>query len=134
MADLGRGGSLSLSTPTPPYSCFVGSGLIAGEDLDAVTPCYIDASDGLVYASDGSASDALAQVDGWTPRSAEEGEAVTLMVDVDFDYDDGGVTPGAKYYVSTNAGLLSDSSTTGGTAWVAKGIDDRRIRVRASTY
>ncbi len=132
MSDVERDGTLSLTTPTPPYSCYVGSGLIAGEDIDAVAPCYIK-SDGLVYMSDGSASDAAAQVDGWSPRSAEEGEAVTLLVDVDFDYDDD-ITPGAPYYVSTTTGRIGTTTSTGGTGWVAKGIDTRRIRVRASSY
>lgn len=105
--------------------------LYAGEDLDAVSPCYIKASDGKVYMSDGAASNEAAKFHGFVPRACLEGEPVTLFgAGTRFKYSSG-LTPGATLYIAaadvyTDAGNLDTAATTGdskGTAFAVSGTD-----------
>lgn len=104
--------------------------LIAGEDLDPVAPCRIDAGDGLVYMSNATAADANAALDGFTPRAVKEGQPVTLFgVGTRFRYSAGGLTPGARYYMGATDGRLDTAATTGDAVGVAKAINDSDIRI-----
>lgn len=134
MADVTKSGTPSLATTAPGGDCWVGSGLKAGEAIAAGDVCYIK-SDGKVWKSIGTTTNAAAKVDGFAQKAAAVGEAVTLMVNVDMHYGSG-LTPGARYFVSATAGggKLADAASTGGTGSVAKAIDATRIRVIASTY
>jgi hypothetical protein len=104
--------------------------LIAGEAIDPVAPCRIDASDGMVYMSNGTAADANARVDGFSARKAAAGQPVTLLGHgTRFRYAASGLTPGARLYVGATAGRLDDGATTGDAVGVAKVINATDIRV-----
>lgn len=110
----------------------VGAGnLYAGEDLDAVSPCYIKASDGKVYMSDGAANNEAAKFHGFVTRATLTGEPVTLFgAGSRFKYSSG-MTPGATLYIAaadvyTDAGNLDTATTTGdtkGTAFAVSATD-----------
>lgn len=108
--------------------------LYAGEDLDPVAPCYIKASDGKVYMSDGAAAAEAAKFVGFTPKSYLAGEPVTLFgYGTRFKYGSG-LTPGAIYYIAevdayTDAGLLDTAVTTGDTQGTAMAINATDIVV-----
>ena len=126
MSLVAKSGTPSLATLTPDHSCQIGSGLRAGAAIAAGDVCYIK-SDGLVYPSNGTSADAAAQADGIAPVAASQGEAVTLLHNVEFHYGSG-LTPGARYYVAETAGRLDTGATTGGLAIVAMAVDTTRIR------
>jgi len=105
--------------------------LYAGEDLAAVSPCYIKGSDGKVYMSDGAASNEAAKFHGFVARETLAGEPVTLFgAGSRFKYSSG-MTPGATLYIAvadvyTDAGNLQDATSTGdtkGTAFAVNGTD-----------
>lgn len=104
--------------------------LIAGEDIDIAAPCHIDASDGKVYMSNGTAADADAAVDGFAGRNASSGEPVTLFGNgVRFKYAASGLTPGATYFLGATDGRLDTAATTGDAVGVAKAINATDVRV-----
>lgn len=106
------------------------SGLIAGEDLAVCAVCRIDATDGLVYESDGTAVDSDAFVDGFTPRAVKAGQAVALFGNgARFHYAESGMTPGERLYLAATPGLLDDAASTGDTVGVAKAINATDIRI-----
>lgn len=106
------------------------SGGIAGEAIDAVAPCYIKASDGKVYMSNGTAANEAATVDGFSTHAVAINQPVTLFgPGARFQYGSG-LTIG-KLYVGTTAGRLDTAATTGGTVAVAKAITSTDIVVRA---
>lgn len=106
------------------------SGLIAGEALDIAAPCHIDQSDGLVYMSNATSANADAVVDGFTPRAVASGQPVTLFgLGARFRYSDGGLTPGARYYLGATDGRLDDGATTGDSVGVAAAINANDIRI-----
>ncbi|MEO7521506.1 MAG: hypothetical protein ABIW79_06780, partial [Gemmatimonas sp.] len=85
-------GNTNANLVVPPIS----GDLYAGEALLAAAPCYINAADGLVYMSNGTAANEAAGFDGFTPTAYGVGEAVTLMgVGAQFGYSTG-MTPGQK--------------------------------------
>lgn len=106
------------------------SGLTAGEALESYAPCYISASDGLVYMSNGTAADAEAAFDGITPRAYALGESsVTLFgIGTKLRYATG-LTAGTVYYIATTAGRFADAATTGDAVGVAKSINTTTIRI-----
>jgi hypothetical protein len=105
--------------------------LYAGEDLDAVAPCYIKGSDGKVYMSDGVSSNEAAKFHGFTPRAVLAGEPVTLFgVGTRFKYGVG-MTPGDTLYlwasdIYVGPGNLQTTASTGdskGTAFAVSATD-----------
>lgn len=105
--------------------------LYAGEDLSAVAPCYIKASDGKVYMSDGAANNEAAKFHGFTPKSYLQGEPVTLFgAGTRFKFGTG-LTPGATLFIAaidvyTEGGNLDSAATTGdtkGTAFAVSATD-----------
>jgi hypothetical protein len=133
MADVTKVGNPSLSTVTPCHAHQI-TGLVAGEAVAVGDVCYIK-SDGKVWRSVGTTTNAAAKCDGMALQAAAVGEAVSLYFDVNVRYGSG-LTPGARYYVSgtTTGGKLADAASTGGTAPVAFAIDATRIRVLQSRY
>jgi hypothetical protein len=131
MAAVAKSGSPSLAT-TLPCPAHTISGLLAGEAITIGDLCYVK-SDGKIWKSDGDAANAAAKVDGIALQAAAAGEAVSLYFDVTVRYG-AGMTPGARLYLSTDAGLISDSSTTGGTAPIGFVVDATRIRIWQSRY
>jgi hypothetical protein len=104
-------------------------GLLAGEDLLTVAPCYIKASDGKVYMCNGTAATEPAELDGFTGKNYKAGEAVTLWGEgCIFEYGTG-LTPGATYFMGTTAGRLDTAATTGDAVGVARSINSTHIRV-----
>ena len=107
--------------------------LYAGEALDAVAPCYIKASDGLVYMSNGTAANEAAKFDGFTARAVAAGQPVTLYgVGARFRYGSG-LTIGKDLFVGATAGRLDDAATTGGVRSIARTINATDIRVTKNT-
>lgn len=131
MVDIAKNGIPSLSTALPGPECFI-SGLYAGEAIAAGDACYIN-SDGKVWRSVGTTANAAAKVDGFALRAAPSGGPVTIATDVSLNYGSG-LTPGARYFASTNPGQLATATTTGGTAAVATAVDATRIHVYQSRY
>ena len=107
------------------------TGLIAGEAIDRAAPCYIKAADGKVYMSNGTAADEAAKVDGFSARSANAGEAITLYgPGTRFGYSSG-LTPGQNLFTAATKGRLDDAATVGGTVVIARAITATDIVVMA---
>lgn len=106
----------------------VSGDLYAGEALDAVAMCRIH-SDGLVYMSNGTASDINARFTGVTPVAVPIGEPVELYrIGARFRYGTG-LTPGAQYFVAATAGRLDTAATTGGLVSVAEAVTATDIQI-----
>ena len=106
------------------------SGLIAGEDLEAVSPCYIKTSDGKVYMSNGTAATEPAEFVGFTPVARKATQPVTLFgVGARFNYYSTGLLPGDKLYIGATSGRLDTAATTGDAVGVAQAITATDIRV-----
>jgi hypothetical protein len=130
MATIAKSGTPSLASVLPPQNCqFRGE---AGAAIAAGDLCYI-ASTGKILPSNGTAANAAAKVDGIAAAAAASGEAVTIYRNVTFRYGSG-MTPGARVYAQTTAGLASDAATTGGSAPVGFVVDATRIYIHGSYY
>jgi hypothetical protein len=128
MADLVKDARASLDTSTGMYAGQTPD-LVAGEALGAVVPCYIKASDGKVYQSNGTAANEAAKFDGFTARAVAVGQAVTLFTaPARFRYGSGLVI-GTDLFVSATAGKLADAATTGGVRAIARVVNSTDIRV-----
>lgn len=102
-------------------------GLVAGAAIDPAAPCRI-AADGLVYMTNATAADALANVDGFSGKAYVAGEPVTLWGrGVIFEYATG-LTPGAMLYAAATAGRLDTAATVGDAVGVARVISATHIR------
>jgi hypothetical protein len=98
----------------------VSAGLLAGEALDLVAPCYIKSSDGLVYMSNATAADEEAEVVGFTARAVASGQPVTLFGPGSrFKYGSS-LTPGNILYLGATNGRLDDAATVGDTFGYAR--------------
>lgn len=129
MALVTRAADASVDASTAMFSQQL-TGLMAGEDLDAVAPCYIKASDGLVYMCNATAATEPAKCYGFTPRAVKSGQPVTLFgVGTRFRYSAAGLTPGANYFVGATAGRLDTAATTGDAVGVAFAIDTSDIMI-----
>ncbi|MBC8076960.1 MAG: hypothetical protein H7Y32_12860 [Chloroflexales bacterium] len=119
----------SVDAATAMFAPQRSDGLLAGEALDALAPCYIKASDGKVYMSNGTAADEAAEFDGFTPRAYSAAEAVTLFgIGTRMRYATG-LTPGATYFIAATAGRLDTAATTGDAVGVARSINATTIRI-----
>ena len=83
------------------YAPQISDGLVAGETIgstsQAVTPCYIKASDGKVYQCNATAAGEAARLAGFAVRYALAGEPITLFgIGTKLEYSTG-MTPGALY-------------------------------------
>lgn len=129
MADVAKDANASFDTSQALYAPQITGDLIAGENLDAVSPCYIKASDGKVYMSIGAAANEAAKFDGFTGKAYRIGQAVTLLgVGARFRYSAGTLTPGQNLFVGGAKGVLADAATTGGLVAVARAINSTDIR------
>ena len=128
MANVTRVAGASMDASTGMFAPQISGDLYAGEALNAVAPCRIH-TDGKVYMSNGTANNASAGFDGFTPKAYTIGEPVTLFgVGARFRYGSG-MTPDTDLYVSGTAGLLSDTATTGGLVAIARTVSSTDIRV-----
>lgn len=128
MALLPRAADASVDASTAQFAEQI-SGLVAGEDIDACAACYINATDGKVYMSDGSEDDAAAKVDGFSAIPAQAGQGVTLLGRGTRIRYGTGLTIGALYYLGTTKGRLDTAATTGGKIALAKAITSNEIRI-----
>jgi hypothetical protein len=115
------------------YAPQISDGLVAGEDIgsssQAITPCYIKASDGKVYMTNATAAGEAARLAGFAARYAKTGEPITLFgIGTKFEYSTG-LTPGAIFYLAATAGRLDTAATTGDAVGVAQAITATLIRV-----
>jgi hypothetical protein len=129
MALLTRDANASVDASTAMFAPQI-TGLIAGEALDACAPCRIH-TDGKAYMSNGTAADAEAKVDGFTPRAAAAGQAITLFGPGTRMRYGTSLTPGANYYLGGTDGRLDTAATTGGANPIARAIDTTDIVVLA---
>lgn len=96
------------------------TGLIAGEDLLAVAPCYIKTSDGKVYMSNGTAVNEAAEVVGFCPRATKSGQPCTLFGHgACFRYGTFSGQAGDRLYLAATAGRLDTAATTGDPTTIA---------------
>lgn len=128
MALLDRASDASVDASTAMFAEQL-SGLVAGEAIDALAACYIKASDGKVYQSNGTAADAAAKVDGFSAQAASAGQGVTLFGRGTRMRYGTGLTIGALYYLGTTAGRLDTATTTGGSVALAKAVTSTDIRI-----
>jgi hypothetical protein len=105
------------------------SGLVCGEDIVCGAPCYIKAADGKIYNSNGAAATEPAKVDGFCPRDAKAGQALTLYGKGTRFRWSTGLTPGANLFLGATIGGLDTAATTGGLVAIARAINDTDIRV-----
>jgi hypothetical protein len=130
MALLDRSTDAHVDTTTSLVGPQLSGDLFAGEDLDAVAACQ-GRSDGKVYMSNGTANNADAKVDGFTPVAYKAGEAVTLYgPGVRFGYGTG-LTPFANYYLAATDGRLDTAATTGGLVPIARAVNTTDIVIIA---
>lgn len=131
MALVTRGDAASIDSIQGQKAPYI-SALTAGEDLDALAPCYV-AADGTVRMSNGTGDDAAAKCHGFTPKAYRSGQAVSLYgpgTRAEYGSD---LTPGQALYVGATAGRLDSAATTGGLAPVAVAVNAREIVVIALT-
>jgi hypothetical protein len=128
MAALTRATTASVDANTAMYAEQI-SGLVAGAAIAPCDYCYIKASDGRVYPSDGTANNAAAKVDGMAAQAAAIGQGVTLYGRGTRMSYGTGLTIGALYYLGTTPGGLDTAPTTGGLVAIAKAITATDIRI-----
>lgn len=120
MALVTRVAQASMDTSTGMFARQTTGNLYAGEALDVAAACYIKASDGKVYMSNGTAANEAAKFDGFTPRACAIGEPVTLFgVGTRFRYGSG-LTIGTDLFVAATAGRLDTVATVGGLRAIAR--------------
>jgi hypothetical protein len=124
MADLTKA-SPSLATMAPDASHQLT--LPAAADIAVGDMVYINSS-GQFAKLNGTSANAAAQWYGMVNRACKSGEPVTAYHGVVFEYATG-LTPGARYYASTTAGLLDTATTTGGDVPCAFAVSSTRIHV-----
>jgi hypothetical protein len=128
MALITRAADASMDITTALWAPQI-TGLILGEDVDVVAPCYIKNADGKVYMCDATAADEKAVLADFSPRAGKAGEAITLFAaGARFRYGSG-LTKGAKLFLGTTKGRLDGAATTGDAVGVAPVINDTDIRV-----
>lgn len=127
MALVTRSSDASIDVSTAQFAPQI-TGLYAGEDLDAAAPCYIK-SDGKVWMSNGTAANAAAAVDGFTPRAVKSGQPVTIFGEGARFHYGSSLTPGATLYVGATAGRLDTAATTGDASGVVKVVNATDIVV-----
>ena len=132
MALITNAADASLDVSTAQFAPQI-TGLYAGEDIPACSPCYIKSSDGKLYLSNGTAANEAAEFAGVSPRSAKAGQPLTVFgLGARFRLSTG-LTPGDLLYIGATAGRWDTSATTGdasGTLQVLTSTDVRVVRVK----
>lgn len=131
MALVTRDANVSVDTSTAQFAPHIAD-LIAGADIDIAAPCYILASDGKAYMSNGTAATEPAKCYGFSARAAKLGQPVSLYgLGTRFRYATG-LTPGANLFVGATAGRLDTAATTGDAVGVAFAVTATDIIVSRS--
>ncbi len=119
----------SMDTSTGMFAPQITGNLYAGEALAVAAPCYIKASDGKVYMSNGTAANEAATFFGFVARACAIGEPVTLFgVGARFRYGSG-MTPGQKLFVAATPGALDTAATIGGLVAIARAVTATDITI-----
>lgn len=86
---------------------------IMAEDIDPLAPCLLN-SDGEIEMSNGTTVGATSAFIGVAARGGLAGQPGSLYgVGTQFEWDDqGGLTPGAPYFIGTTDGTIDDTATT----------------------
>jgi hypothetical protein len=122
MAVQTKDAAASMDASTGMFAPQITGNIYAGEALAVAAPCYIKASDGKVYMSNGTAANEAATFFGFVARACAIGEPVTLFgLGARFRYATG-MTIGTKLFVAATAGALDTAATTGGTVAIARAI------------
>jgi hypothetical protein len=88
------------------------SGLFAGEDISAVSPCYISASGTVLMSKQAQKTGTVTDFIGVSPKSYKSGEAITLFgKGARFSYATG-LTAGVPLFTSASAGYLDTTALT----------------------
>lgn len=128
MALVTRLAAASMDASTGMYAPQI-TGLLAGEDLDVVAPCYLKTSDGKIYMSNGAAATEPAEFAGFTARATKSGQPVTLFsLGARFRYAAFSGQAGDKLYIGATAGRLDTATTTGDAVGVARVVNDSDIQ------
>lgn len=129
MAAVTKATRVGMDASTGMYARHPAAGLLAGADIAAGAPCYINA-DGKVYEAIGTTLNAAAtKVRGFAPKAFKAGEAVALYgANARFRWGSG-LTPGQDLYLGLTSGGLDTAATTGGTVPIAFAIDATDIMV-----
>jgi hypothetical protein len=129
MADIVKDAQASMDTITAQDAPQLSGNLFAGEALAVMDACYIKASDGKVYRSNGTNADEAAKFDGFVPRAAAAGQPVSLYSNgIRARYANATMTVGANLFVSVTPGALANAASTGGTVPIARAYDSSNIR------
>jgi hypothetical protein len=115
----------------PPHQI---TGVMCGEDIPNGVFVYIDPDDYMMYVATGAAADEKADVVGFVCIGNSEGETCTIWRGVNIGYGaevGGNPAPAGPLYLSgTVAGGLADAASVGGTAPIARVLDeDGRISI-----
>lgn len=110
------------------------TGLIAGQNLNILSPCYIRTADGFVYMSTAAADNEAAEVVGFNTRAAVAGQPVTLIGYGARCRYGAGLAVGSRLYVGAAAGTLDDAPQVGDPFGVADVISATDIRVTRSAH
>jgi len=105
------------------------TGKLAGEAIDPCAPCYIKASDGLVYMSNGTAANEASRVDGFSAQAAAAGNPVTLYGPGTRFHYGSALTIGTVLFAGATKGRLDDAATVGDWAGCALVISTTEIVV-----
>ncbi len=128
MALITRSTAASMDTTTGMKAPQI-SGLYAGEDIDVAAPCYVKASDGKVYMTNGTGTTEVAAVWGFSPRAAKSGQPVTIFgAGARFQYGSG-LTVGTLLFAGATAGRLDNVATVGDAVGCAVVLTDKEILV-----
>lgn len=128
MSLITRASSASPDASTAQFAPNI-TGKIAGEALDACAPCYVKASDGLVYMTNATAANEASRVDGFSPIAVAVGNPVTLYgIGTRMHYDSS-LTVGTVLYAAATAGRLDNAATVGDWAGCALVISTTEIVV-----
>lgn len=135
MADITKVSTASIDPVSARAVPFI-SGLVAGEDLQKASPCYILGEE--VYMSGSSVTETFnivsgsliqSRVDGFTAESVLDGEPVTLFGNgARFNYSSG-LMSGSPLFVGVSSGSLSYTKSLEGDLPVARVITSTDIIV-----
>lgn len=134
MAAVAKNGTPSIAGTLPNDSQKMGP-FLAGEDIAAGDAVYLGAS-GMWFRSNGSASAAAAEVDGFAANAALTGQRqpLTAVHDTDMAYFvPGAQTPGTYLYLSATVPGGLDTATNAAQAnFKVRVLPDGRIRTARS--
>jgi hypothetical protein len=124
MALVTRLATAHIDASTAMFQPTLSGDMIAGEELDPVSPVYLN-TDGKYYMADGTAANNKAVIAGWTYKKVRIGQALDLCPGLGTVASYGsGLTPGAKLFLAATKGRLDTVATTGDAVGIAQVLHD----------